>query len=93
MFLLTNQDVFDTLYFATKGKRLIVYGGVFKDYKRLYVKRELERYKEIDTNEYYWFMRSIWNKETESYESVYQELSENEKEKFNNKKINEIEID
>lgn len=88
--MIFNQEVFDTLYYATKGKRLIVYSGIFKDYKKKYESKQLEQYKKIDENIYYWFIRSTWNRETSKYDSVFEELSELDKAKFNNQKIDEL---
>lgn len=91
--MIVNQEVFDTLYHATKGKRTIVYAGIFKDFKRLYEKGELKEYLAVDENDYYWFVRSTWDNDTKQYESIYQEMSEDEKKLFNKRKQTEIDID
>ena len=49
---LVRQDVFEVFYKALKGKRLIVYSGLFKDAMTKFKAGELDSYKEKDTTEY-----------------------------------------
>lgn len=91
----TSQEVFDTFYESLKGKRLITYSGVFKDYAKKYDDKKLESYKELDTNVYTLFIRATWNAQFLNYEEEYQELTEEIKESYGiNKtiKIDEIEV-
>ncbi|WP_240318000.1 protein rep, partial [Enterococcus faecium] len=37
-----SQDVFDTFYFAMKGRQLMTFNGVFKEYRKKYESGELD---------------------------------------------------
>ncbi|NRE68653.1 protein rep, partial [Enterococcus faecium] len=47
-----SQDVFDTFYFAMKGRQLMTFNGVFKEYRKKYESGELDHYKKKDENDY-----------------------------------------
>ena len=77
-----NQDVFDTFYHAMKGRQLITFNGVFKDYKKKYESGLLDLYKQKDENEYFWFLTAIWMKNEAQYAVDTRELNEEEKQFF-----------
>ncbi len=91
----TSQEVFDTFYKALKGKRLITYSGVFKDYAKKYDDQRLEKYKELDKNVYTFFIRAKWNVQFLNYEEEYQKLTDKIREFYGinkNIKVDEMEI-
>src|SRR5699024_3425184 len=49
---LINQEVFEVFYKALKGKRLIVFSGLFKDAMAKFKKGELDDYKDQDKTKY-----------------------------------------
>lgn len=77
-----NQEVFDVFYFAMKGRQLITFNGVFKDYRKKYDAGELDRYKKKDENDYYWFLTACWMKKESEYEVDYRRLTEDQKAYF-----------
>lgn len=94
--LITSQEVFDALYMALKGKRLMVYGGVFKEYLAKYKNGDLNDYKELDTNKYVYFIRARWNASTKKYDEQYEMLTDDLKASYgikDNAKVDEIELD
>src|SRR5699024_10452961 len=89
----TSKIVFDTFYSALKGRQLITFNGIFKDYRKKYKSGELDKYKEADLNEYVYKMLARWNSEYRKYEQVYELMTDEEKEEFNGQKENEIEVE
>lgn len=81
--LIESQEVFDVFYKAMKGRQLITFNGVFKEYKKKFDNKELEKYKEKDKNEYYWYLTATWSKSEMKYGIEYRALTENEKKFFN----------
>lgn len=77
-----NQDVFDVFYFAMKGRQLITFNGVFKEYRKKYDAGELDHYKKKDENDYYWFLTACWMKKDSEYEVNYRRLTEDQKAYF-----------
>src|SRR5699024_12721974 len=49
---LQNQKVFEVFYKALKGKRLIVFSGLFKEAMTIFKNGELDEYKEKDLTKY-----------------------------------------
>ncbi|WP_113622498.1 protein rep, partial [Staphylococcus aureus] len=88
-----SQDVFDVFYLALKGRQLIVYAGLLKDYAKKYEDGELDKYKSKDKNEYYYRLIAIWNKDLMKFEQEYQELTESEKQEYNGHLIDEMEVE
>lgn len=88
-----SQDVFDTFYLALKGRQLIVYGGIFKEYASKYENGELDRYKSKDKNEYFYKIIATWNPDLLKFNREYIELTEVEKETYNGHLIDEMEVD
>ncbi len=87
-----NQNVFDMFYSALKGRQLIVYGGLLKEYVKKYENGELDTYKTKDQNEYFYKLLATWNKDLLKFSKDWEELSELEKEKYNGQTLEEIEI-
>lgn len=89
---LHSKEVFKVFYEALKGKQVLVFGGLFKDAHKAYEKGELDVYKEKDNIEYTYRLYYNWFKE--NYENTRLiELTEDEKEKYNNKLKQYVEID
>lgn len=89
---LINREVFTTFYKALKGKQVLVFSGLFKDAHKMYKNHELDIYKEQDTIEYAYMVNYNWLKNKYDNTNI-RELTEEEKQKFNKKLINEIEVD
>lgn len=78
-----SESVFETFYNALKGRQLITYNGLFKDYLKKFKAGELDKYKKKDENDYTHLMTSIWKKS--KYENMLRELSVEEYAEFNQK--------
>lgn len=76
-----SETVFDIFYRALKGRQIIVYSGMMKDYAKKYKVGELDQFKEVSDAEYTHMLESIWKKS--KYESVLRQLSEVEFREFN----------
>lgn len=57
---LLNQEVFEVFYNALKGKKLIVFSGLFKEAMTKFKKGELDDYKEKDTTKYVYAIMYNW---------------------------------
>ena len=80
--LLNNGfEVFDTLMTALKGRQLLTYDGIFKDFKKKYDNGELSKYVETDMTEYVWLITSIWSFKKQDYQSNVELFDFNEYEK------------
>lgn len=88
-----SQDVFNVFYNALKGRQLITFNGVFKDYRKKFENGELDRYKEKDKNDYALMLLAAWNRKDMKYEKIYREMDEAEKAKFKSIYQDEKEID
>lgn len=88
--LLKSQDTFDTLYTALKGKRLLSYSGIFKEYNKRYKDGLLNAYKNLDTNEYIYLVTAQFNQN--KYEQVYELLTDEQKALFNKHLIDETDL-
>lgn len=89
----TSQEVFDVFYSALKGRQLIVYGGMFKEYALKYESGELDKYKSKDKNEYFYKIIATWNPDLLKFNREYIELTKEEKEKYNGHLIDELEVE
>lgn len=89
---LVRQDVFEVFYKALKGKRLIVYSGLFKDAMTKFKAGELDRYKEKDTTEYVYAIMYNWG-DRDYIEMEKRYLTADELEEVNGKLIDEMEIE
>ncbi|MBU9675196.1 replication protein, partial [Planococcus sp. CP5-4_YE] len=68
-------------YTALKGRQLLVFSGMMKDYAKKYEAGDLDRFKEKDENVYTHLLRSLWK--GSKYENKLRELSPEEFEEFN----------
>lgn len=89
----TNEDVFDVFYKSLKGRQLITFNGLMKEYVAKFKKGELDKYKNVDVSEYFYLLRTEWQSESKQYEQLFRELTEDEKAKYNKNLINEIETE
>lgn len=89
---LISRPVFETFYKALKGKRFIVYGGLFSEANIMYENGELDCYKVRDEIEYVYMMCYQW-KQQEYENTKIRELTPEEKKQFNKNLVDVIEID
>ncbi|MED1518304.1 protein rep, partial [Bacillus paranthracis] len=89
----TSQEVFDVFYSGLKGRQLIVYSGMFKEYAAKYEKGELDKYKSKDKSEYFYKIIARWNSDLLKFYQEYVELTEEEKIQYNGSLQEEIEIE
>ena len=90
-FLSYSQEVFDTFYFAMKGRKMLTWNGCFQDAKKKYKKGDLDKYKEVDENEYTHISFHSYNQT--DYDLIKErEMNRKEFEKYNNMAIMEEEI-
>lgn len=68
-----SASVFWFFYGALKGRQLLTYNGLFKEYVRKYKQGELDKYKKKDETEYTHLLTSIWQKS--KYENVLRKLT------------------
>lgn len=87
--LTSSQEVFDTFYKALKGRQLITFNGVFKEYKKKFDDGDLDKYKKADENEYFWFLTATWIRKEMKYEQEYREMNEDEKKFFAKRYVEE----
>lgn len=83
MDFLYSQKVFDVLVSVLKGKRLISFGGLFKEYRDKFKKNELTAYMETDLTEYVYRLWMNWKPDKKDYEKFYSELSDEAKQEYN----------
>ncbi|MEK4654655.1 MULTISPECIES: protein rep [unclassified Niallia] len=88
-----SEDVFDVFYSALKGRQLIVYGGLLKEYAKKYETGELDKHMGKDQNEYFYKLIATWNADLLKFNQEYKELSPEEFEEYNGKLIDEIEVE
>lgn len=81
--LYASQSVFEIFYRALKGRQLLTFNGLFKEYVKKYKQGELDQYKKQDENEYTHLLTSIWR--TSKYENLLRELTLGEFEEYNSK--------
>lgn len=81
--LYASKTVFETFYRALKGRQLLTFNGVFKDYVKKYKQGELDHYKKQDENEYTHLLTSVWKKS--KYENILRELTLDELQEYNAK--------
>ena len=88
---LKSQDIFDVIYKALKGKRLITYNGVFKESVKEFKKGNLDNYIETDMTEYIYRILYQWG-QGDYVEKEKRELTQDEKERFNYMQIDELDV-
>lgn len=91
--MVTNQDVFDIFYLALKGRQLITFNGLFKEYALKYENGELNKYKTKDKNEYFYKLIARWNPDLLKFHQECVELTEAEQLQYNGSLQEEIEIE
>ncbi|SMM93747.1 replication protein [Enterococcus faecium] len=91
--LTESQEVFDTFYHAMKGRQLITFNGVFKEYKKKYESGDLDRYKKKDENEYFWFLTASWMRKESKYAVDYREMSADERNYFSGMYVDEKSVE
>jgi len=89
---LINQDVFEVFYKALKGKRLIVFSGLFKEAMTKFKNGELDEYKEKDMTNYVYAIMYNWG-DKKYLEMERRLLTDDELEEINGKLINEKDVD
>jgi len=87
---LINQDVFEVFYKALKGKRLIVYSGLFKEAINLFKDGKLDEYKEKDTTKYVYAILYNWG-QSQYIEQERRLLTEEEQKEVNGRLLDEME--
>lgn len=65
---LKSDEIFDVFSRALKGKRLFVYGGLFKEGKQKLIEGELDEYKEKDINIYLYLYNLTFNRDDKVYD-------------------------
>lgn len=79
-------------YKALKGKRLIVYSGLFKDAMNLFKDGKLDEYKEKDTTKYVYAILYNWG-QSKYIEQERRLLTEEEQKEINGQLFDEMEIE
>ncbi|MGE1026516.1 protein rep [Bacillus sp. GMs2/2] len=88
----SNQDVFNVFYQGLKGRQLIVYGGLCKEYVKKYENGELDKYKSKDESEYFYKIIAKWNPNLLRFHQDCVELTEEEKLQYNGSLQEEMEV-
>lgn len=86
---LKSQEIFDVIYMALKGKRLITYNGVFKESVKEFKNGNLDNYIETDMTEYIYRILYQWGR-GDYVEREKRELTQDEKERFNYRQLEEL---
>lgn len=76
-----SQSVFEVFYKALKGRQLLTFNGLLKEYVKKFKHGELDQYKKQDENEYTHLLTSVW--QTSKYENMLRELTVEEFEEYN----------
>src|SRR5699024_2627525 len=87
-----NQKVFEVFYKALKGKRLIVFSGLFKEAMTKFKNGELDEYKETDLTKYVYAIMYTWG-DKKYLEMEKRLLTEDELEEITGKLIDEKDVD
>ena len=80
-----SERVFDVFYGALKGRQLLVYSGVFKDYAKKYEQGLLDEFKKTDEAVYTHLLTTLWN--NSKYEGKLRELTEEEFQRYNERAL------
>lgn len=89
---LISQEVFEVFYKALKGKRLIVYSGLFKEAMTKFKNGELDDYKEKDKTKYVYAIMYNWGgKKYLEMEKRY--LTDDELEEINGQLLDEKDVE
>jgi plasmid rolling circle replication initiator protein Rep len=88
-----SAEVFDIFYKALKGKQVIAFSGLFKEYMKLFKEGALKKYMMEDANEYFYKIMANWKANQSDFVLEFIELTEEEKRRYNKQKIDEAEIE
>ena len=89
---LQNQNVFEVFYNALKGKRLIVFSGLFKEAMTKFKNGELDDYKEKDMTKYVYAIMYNWG-DKKYLEIEKRLLTDEELKEVNGQLIDEKDVD
>jgi len=89
---LVDEKVFEAFYKSLKGKRLIVYSGLFKDALKKFKNGELNKYMVLDQTEYVYALLFNWGKKDYVLKEQ-RELTAEERQQLNNELLDEMEIE
>lgn len=89
---LINQDVFEVFYNALKGKRLIVFSGLFKEAMTKFKDGELNDYKEKDATKYVYAIMYNWGNK-KYLEMEKRLLTDDEMKEINGQLIDEKDVE
>ena len=89
---LLNQNVFEVFYKALKGKRLIVFSGLFKEAMTKFKNGELDQYKEKDMTKYVYAIMYNWG-DRKYLELEKRLLTDEEMKEINGQLIDEKDVD
>lgn len=89
---LINQEVFEVFYKALKGKRLIVYSGLFKEAMTKFKNGKLDEYKEKDLTKYVYAIMYNWGGK-KYLELERRLLTDDELKEINGKLIDEKDVE
>lgn len=89
---LQNQNVFEVFYNALKGKRLIVFSGLFKEAMSKFKNGELDAYKEKDMTKYVYAIMYNWG-DKKYLEIEKRLLTDEELKEVNGQLIDEKDVD
>lgn len=85
---LKSEEVFQEYYKNLKGRQLVTFNRVFKEYRKKYEEGLLDKYIDPDTTEYIYRIISTWDSEFQKFYQEDKELTEEEKVYFNGKRNN-----
>lgn len=71
---LSSVEVFKNFYLGLKGKRMFSFGGDFKTARQKLKSGELEEFYQEDTEEWTYFIKSIWDFEKNKYDDEVVDL-------------------
>jgi len=86
---LHSEEVFDVFYKALKGKRILVYSGLFKDANKKFKDGDLKEYMKEDTTEYVYLILYTWGEK----KYIQREIQEVSADYFQQELIDEIETE
>lgn len=86
---LQSEEVFDVFYKSLKGKRILVYSGLFKDANKKFKNGELKEYMKEDTTEYVYLILYTWGEK----KYIQREIQEVSADYFQQELIEEIETE
>lgn len=89
---LVSQDIFEVFYKALKGKRLIVFSGLFKEAMTKFKNGELDEYKERDLTKYVYAIMYNWG-DKRYLELETRLLTDDEMKEINGQLIDEKDVD